>query len=232
MSLFPRRADAEPSEDRAPRLVDVDEDAADEVFDALSSATARTILAALHEEPRTASDLADVADTSLQNVSYHLGKLRDADLVEVVDTWYSERGTEMKVYAPADESLVVFAGDDAEGTFRALLTKLLSAVAVVGVAWLALDRLFDWFGGEAGGGAGGEPVSPGSGPVADGTETVAQGGTGTAAEGTGGAVEATTNATTTTAQTTVTEQAAALPPEAVVVAAAVLVAVLYVRRGG
>ena len=107
--LFPLRRSVEPTGEE-PRLVDIDEDAADEVFGALSSETARSILAALYEEPRTASDLAEAVDTSLQNVRYHLEKLVDAELVEVADTWYSERGTEMKVYAPRSESLVLFAG--------------------------------------------------------------------------------------------------------------------------
>src|SRR6056297_1480512 len=95
------------------QVVGIREEAADEVFEALSSRTAREILAALYEEPDTASSVADTVDTSLQNASYHIEKLVDADLVEVADTWYSEQGREMKVYAPASESLVVFAADEA-----------------------------------------------------------------------------------------------------------------------
>ncbi|MFB6137954.1 MAG: ArsR/SmtB family transcription factor [Halobacteriaceae archaeon] len=179
--LFPFRSPVDLDDQRSPRLVDVDDEVADEVFAALSSDTARAILAALHEEPATTSDLADAVDTSVQNAAYHLENLRDAGLVEAVDTWYSERGTEMTVYAPTDESLVVFAGGDKEGTFRTLLARLVGAVTLVGVAWAALDRGLEYltdrppFGdGPSPGGADGGPAP---GPADPGTTTRASAGT-------------------------------------------------------
>jgi DNA-binding transcriptional ArsR family regulator len=130
-SIFPLRDTVTPDEDREPRLVDLDEDTADEVFEALSSETTRTIFMSLHRNPQTASDLAEETDTSVQNVQYHLGKLKDADLVAVVDTWYSERGTEMKVYAPKDDSLVLFAGRDKQSTLRSLLNRVTGLFALL-----------------------------------------------------------------------------------------------------
>lgn len=129
-SIFPLRDTVTPKE-REPRLVDLDEETADEVFEALSSSTTRSIFLSLHQAPQTASDLADATDTSVQNVQYHLGKLDDADLVEVVDTWYSERGTEMKVYAPKDDSLVLFAGRDKQSTLRSLLNRVAGIFTVL-----------------------------------------------------------------------------------------------------
>ena len=127
---------------REPRLVDLDDDVADEVFEALSSGTTRKIFSELHTSPQTASDLADVTDTSVQNVQYHLEKLVDVELVEVVDTWYSERGTEMKVYAPTDEALVLFAGGNKQSALRSLLKRIAGAIALLlppsaAAAWLA-----------------------------------------------------------------------------------------------
>jgi len=146
--VFPLRSSVS-LDDRKPRLVDLDDEVADDVFEALSSRTTRRIFSALHEEPQTASDLATVTDTSVQNAQYHLEKLQDADLVEVVDTWYSERGTEMKVYAPTDESLVLFAGDDGR-SLRSLLKRALAAVGLLGLVSLlvsvAADRLVEWTG--------------------------------------------------------------------------------------
>jgi len=139
--LFPFRTSAESKAD-APRLVDISEEAADDVFAALSSGTARAAYKALHDDPRTASDLADLTDTSLQNVRYHLDNLQDAGLVEVVDTWYSERGTEMKVYAPTDTSLVVFAGeDDDRDTVWSVVKNLVGGVGVLGLASVVVQRL-------------------------------------------------------------------------------------------
>jgi DNA-binding transcriptional ArsR family regulator len=125
------------------RVLGIREEAADEVFEALSSRTAREILAALYEDPDTASSLADRVDTSLQNATYHLENLADADLVEVADTWYSEQGREMKVYAPASESLVVFAADESsKPSLKQRLLRVLSAVGVLGVASAVVQRLF------------------------------------------------------------------------------------------
>jgi len=169
-SIFPRRGQVDLDEDRGPRLVDLDDDVADDVFEALSSRTTRHIFRELHDSPQTASDLADATDTSVQNVQYHLSKLADVDLVEVADVWYSERGTEMKVYAPTDESLVLFAGGDAEGTFRSLLKRLVGGLGVLAPASL----LVWWVASQIFGGEGGEATAPTS---------VDGGGVGIASEG-------------------------------------------------
>jgi len=137
-SLFPLRNPVVSSAEETPRLVDLDDDVADEVFEALSAATARELLAACYEEPATASELADEVDTSLQNARYHLDTLLEAGLVEVVDTWYSERGTEMKVYAPANESLVLFASNDGSA-LRDLLGRVLGATVLLGVLSLLVE---------------------------------------------------------------------------------------------
>lgn len=86
-------------------------DARADVFDALRSKTARAILSELYEEPTVASELAARIDTSTQNVQYHLDALRDADLVTVIDTWYSSKGVEMDVYAPTSDPLMLIIGD-------------------------------------------------------------------------------------------------------------------------
>nr|WP_246391941.1 helix-turn-helix domain-containing protein [Halosimplex pelagicum] len=78
--------------------------------------------------------MATELDSSVQNISYHLNRLQDADLVAVVETWYSEQGREMDVYAPTNSALVLFAG--AERTTPSLTTALgrvFGAVGIVGV---------------------------------------------------------------------------------------------------
>ena len=141
--LLPLRSSVEQGE--GSNVVGIREEAADEVFEALSASTARKILAALYEEPDTASGVAGVVDTSLQNATYHLEKLVAADLVEVADTWYSEQGREMKVYAPANESLVLFASDEAStSSLKDRLLRVLGAVGVLGVASTAVQRLVEW----------------------------------------------------------------------------------------
>lgn len=94
------------------RVLDLDDEDAERLICSLSSKTARSILSALHDEPATATELSKAVSTSVQNVRHHLTKLQAADLVEVVDTRYSVKGREMKVYAPATDPLVVCVGPD------------------------------------------------------------------------------------------------------------------------
>lgn len=115
MSIFPLRSPTSPGPGE-PRLVDIEDDDADDVFSALSSTTARRAYAEIADEPRTASDLADALDCSLQNVRYHLDNLASAGLVTEVDTWYSSRGSEMTVYGTTDGPIVLFAGDEESGS--------------------------------------------------------------------------------------------------------------------
>lgn len=166
MSLLPLRSSVE-LQDREPRLIELDGQDAEEVFAALSSTTARTMLSALYEEPHTASELADIANTSVQNAQYHLTKFNETGLIEIVDTWYSDRGVEMKVYAPADESLVVFAGKERQTSFQKLLSRFVGAVTLLAVASLALGRILRLFGrtGEPGTGR-----NPGDGVTTPGIE--------------------------------------------------------------
>jgi len=39
----------------------------------------------LYEEPQTASDIAKSLDMSVQNAKYHLDKLEEAGLIEIID---------------------------------------------------------------------------------------------------------------------------------------------------
>jgi len=139
--LFPFRSEDVRSSTE-PRLVDIDDNAAEEVFAALSSDTARAILSRLYESPETASGVAEAADTSIQNARYHLEKLEAAGLVEPIDTWYSSRGTEMTVYGPTNEPLVVAAGnEESKGVLRRALERVVGAVAVLALASVVIDRL-------------------------------------------------------------------------------------------
>jgi DNA-binding transcriptional ArsR family regulator len=140
--LLPSQSEADDPEGE-PRVVGVDSDDADRLLSALSSGTARDLYAALHDRPATPSELAEDAETSLQNAQYHLGKLEDAELIEECDTRYSAKGREMSVYAPSDAPVVLFAGDEEESkTVQTALTSLLGVLGLLGVASLLVQRLF------------------------------------------------------------------------------------------
>jgi DNA-binding transcriptional ArsR family regulator len=222
--LLPSPSDAEPPEGE-PRVIGVDESDAEALLSALSADTARSLLAEVHDDPGTPSELADRADTSLQNAQYHIEKLADADLIEVIDTRYSEKGREMNVYGARDAPVVLFAGSEEHGQdVRSALTSLVGGVAAVGLGalvvqqWLGrgLGRLFGFGGGSA--------------P------------TGESAGDSGAMVAQDANVTTTVAKTAsdtyelagAAEQAAGLPPGLLffvggVLALGVMTVVLYAR---
>jgi len=165
--LLPSTPDTSAADDADPRVIGLDSEDADDLIGALSSGTARELLTALHDEAATPSKLADRVDTSLQNTQYHLEKLEDADVIEVVDTAYSAKGREMNVYAPANQPLVVFAGGEEESTgLKAALTRLLGAVGVLGVVSVVVQALAGDLGGLFGGDVGRPAPGPGEDPVA------------------------------------------------------------------
>jgi len=132
-------AEADAGEDM--RVLWLEDDDAESLIASLSSDTARSILSALHEQPHTASELAETVDTSLQNARHHLSNLREADVVEVTDTRYSVKGREMNVYAPADDSLVVCVGGSEDRS--SLLDSLRSTLGSLAVL-LAGTALVQW----------------------------------------------------------------------------------------
>ncbi|SEW14028.1 ArsR/SmtB family transcription factor [Natrinema salifodinae] len=142
--LFPFRSETA-AEEGKPRVVDLEGEDADAVFAALSSTTAREIYARLDEDPATPSDIADAIDSSIQNVRYHLEKLENAGLVEVVDTWYSSRGNEMSVYATTDGPLIVTSDESKATKLKEALSRLIGGVgALAGGSVLVQYALTEW----------------------------------------------------------------------------------------
>ncbi|QPV63013.1 helix-turn-helix transcriptional regulator [Halosimplex litoreum] len=134
-----------------PRVLDLDDEATEAALSALSSDTARTILATLYEEPKTPPEIRDEVGTSLQNVHYHVERLEDAELIQPAGEGYSEKGTEMTIYAPASEALVLFAGQEHDRSrLKTALTRLLGSVGLLAVASLAVRRLFGESGADLG----------------------------------------------------------------------------------
>lgn len=140
--ILPSEPDPPDDDEKEPRVVGIDGEGVEDLLSAISSDTARSILSELHEEPAAPSEVADRADTSIQNAQYHLERLQDAGLVEESGTAYSEKGREMTVYAPADRALVVVAGreDDTPG-LRTALSQLLGGLGVVALGSVVVDRL-------------------------------------------------------------------------------------------
>jgi len=132
VSLPPSTDDVTGEQGGEIRVLGVNEDDSADVFEALSSDTARRVLTGIYDEAAPPSELADRLEMSLQNVSYHLDTLEDAGVVQVADTRHSEEGREMNVYAPADDPMVVFVGTEERKTgFRDLIKRLVGATGLL-----------------------------------------------------------------------------------------------------
>lgn len=170
MSLLPLRGESQ-STPNEPRVLGLDNEAADEAFETLTASTTRTVLSIIYEQPSTPTEIRDEIDTSLQNVHYHLGKLEDAGLIEPSGVGYSEKGTEMTVYAPANEAVVLFAGRESDHLrLRDFLRRTLGAVTALAGAsvllGLSLGR-FGIFDGQQRGAAPGPSASVTTAPTPD-----------------------------------------------------------------
>jgi len=182
--LLPFKSEPTQSPD-GPRVLSLEDDATDEALSALSSDTAREILSLVYEEPRTPPEIRDEIGSSLQNVHYHLENLEEADLIQPAGSGYSEKGTEMTVYAPASEAVVLFAGaQDEGGRLQTALTRLLGAVGLLALASLVVRRVARTLGGTslasggAGGADGGHGAQSGGDAGAPATESMDGGGDG------------------------------------------------------
>lgn len=142
--LLPSQSEASTEQSGELQALWLDSDDAGELLSSLSSDTARSLLTALHDQPATASEIAEEVDTSLQNARHHLENLQEAGLVRIADTRYSSKGREMNVYAPSEDPMVVFVGnqgeEDESGPLDAL-RDLLPAITLLGMASL----LVQWF---------------------------------------------------------------------------------------
>ncbi|WP_255150684.1 ArsR/SmtB family transcription factor [Halorarius halobius] len=142
--LLPSQSEASPEQNGELQALWLDSDDAGELLSSLSSDTARNILTALHDEPQTASEVADGVDTSLQNARHHLGNLQEAGLVRVAETRYSSKGREMNVYAPSEDPMVVFVGNEDATESDGVVDALRDLLPVIGVLALA-SLLVEWF---------------------------------------------------------------------------------------
>lgn len=179
--LLPRRGERTETADE-PRVLGLTEGAADEAFAALSSETARRVLALVYDDPRTPVGIREEIGTSLQNVHYHVEKLESADLIESVGTDYSAKGNEMNVYAPTSEALVLVAGEqEDESLLKRAVGRLLAGVGVLAAGALTFgfaaqqflaDSATDGTAGDSGG-IGAMDVEESAGTATDGADPTA-----------------------------------------------------------
>lgn len=136
-----------PNETNELRIVDMNEKYAVPLFEALSNETTLEIYTAIQQEPKTASELKDLTETTLQNTHYHLNKLEEAELIEPVETWLSDRGKEMDVYGPTHSPLILsFANEQNTSRVRKRIRNALGLLGVVSFFSLIVEYAMNFFG--------------------------------------------------------------------------------------
>lgn len=141
MGFFPTSSEDVVPPDQEPRVVGIDEDDAKLLLNVLSSEPTREVFQEIQKSPAPASELAESMGTSVQNISYHLDKLLDADAIEVVETLYSERGREMDVYATSAEPIVIIGNSEPDDDLKANLSRLLGAVGLLAIVSVIIQSM-------------------------------------------------------------------------------------------
>lgn len=148
-SLLPTDSDASVDRSEVAELVCIDDDKTTELLATLSSDTSRAVFRHVNQEPQTATDLARELNTSVQGVTYHLENLREAGLIDVLDTCYSKKGREMDVYGPAEQPYMIFLGMSTdEPGLTAAFKQFARSIGPAGIFFAISGALSELFRGE------------------------------------------------------------------------------------
>ncbi|MCX9011578.1 MAG: helix-turn-helix domain-containing protein [Candidatus Methanoperedens sp.] len=107
----------------------------------ISNDTARQIIELLADAPLSASDIAEKLSAPITTVVYNLEKLDSVGLIRVERIKYSEKGREVKIYAPVRKLIVVVP----EKTDRNSVTDLLRKYLGVILAAVLASSLIEFF---------------------------------------------------------------------------------------
>lgn len=107
----------------------------------ISNDTARQIIELLADAPLSASDIAERLQAPLTTVTYNLENLESVGLVKVERIKYSEKGREVKIYAPVRKLIVVVP----EKTDRKSVADVLRKYMGVILASVLASSLIEFF---------------------------------------------------------------------------------------
>ncbi len=103
----------------------------------ISNDTARQIIELLADAPLCASDIAERLQSPLTTIAYNLENLENVGLIKIEKIKYSEKGREVKIYAPVRKLIVVVPEKTDRTSVADILRKylgvILAAVSASGV---------------------------------------------------------------------------------------------------
>ncbi|MCK9298295.1 MAG: helix-turn-helix domain-containing protein [Methanoculleus sp.] len=116
-------------------VVQPGDERAQKIARAMASQTANAIIQAFGGGPLTSSEVARQMKIPITTASYHIENLLDAGLLEVMETRWSEKGREVKVYGLANQVLIIASP---ASDLRSVLQKYAMLFGVVILASLGL----------------------------------------------------------------------------------------------
>lgn len=116
-------------------------DESKKITQVISNDTARQIIELLADAPLSASDIAECLHAPLTTVTYNLENLENVGLVKIERIKYSEKGREVKIYAPVRKLIVVVP----EKTDRKSVTDLLRKYLGVILAAVLASSMIEFF---------------------------------------------------------------------------------------
>ncbi|HRR88695.1 MAG TPA: helix-turn-helix domain-containing protein, partial [Methanoculleus sp.] len=111
---------------------------AQKIARAMASQTANAIIQEFRSGPMTSSEVARKMKIPITTAAYHIDNLLEAGLLEVVNTRWSEKGREVKVYGLTDQVLIIA---PPVSDLRSVLKKYAMLFALIVLATLGL-RVF------------------------------------------------------------------------------------------
>ncbi|MDV4342884.1 helix-turn-helix transcriptional regulator [Methanoculleus sp. YWC-01] len=116
-------------------VVQPGDERAQKIARAMASQTANAIIQAFGGGPLTSSEVARQMKIPITTASYHIENLLDAGLLEVMETRWSEKGREVKVYGLANQVLIIASP---ASDLRSVLQKYTMLFGVIVLASLGL----------------------------------------------------------------------------------------------
>ncbi|KQC03272.1 MAG: hypothetical protein APR53_05870 [Methanoculleus sp. SDB] len=80
---------------------------AQKIARAMASQTAADVLSVLKNGDRTSSEIAEALAIPMTTVTYHIGNLMEAGMIDIVKTRWSRKGREVKIYGLRDQLVIV-----------------------------------------------------------------------------------------------------------------------------
>jgi len=102
---------------------------------AMASQTANAIIQAFGSGPLTSSEVARSMAIPITTATYHIENLLNAGLIEVMETRWSEKGREVKVYGLANQVVIIA---PPESDLRSVLKKYATLFGIVVLASVGL----------------------------------------------------------------------------------------------